>query len=251
MSQDPTSIPPASAPAPILDLAGPHPVQRNYASAAVSSIFCSYCNAPLDAFYYFCVRCGTPYKSPMSLLGPARPVPLTDSRRVERLAPHTWTVFWTYAAVVLGSAILSAIIVNPLGPAPDQPPLAAYLISTIAIFVTTAIFTFIHWRPLAAQLKTSGFLKWEAWAGLGLLVPLLLINFAFHSTVRHFMPNSVPNPAQGIPLPVAIVIFCVLPAITEEIAFRGLVQYWLEISIAPVEFARPASPRCSPHCISR
>jgi membrane protease YdiL (CAAX protease family) len=30
-------------------------------------------------------------------------------------------------------------------------------------------------------------------------------------------------------------VFCLFPAITEEIAFRGLIQYWLEVSLTPMK----------------
>jgi membrane protease YdiL (CAAX protease family) len=110
-----------------------------------------------------------------------------------------------------------------------------YLLSTVAIFVTTVIFTSIHWRPLSAQLKRSGFGHWEAWAGIASLIPLLLLNYTYHMLVRKFSPFGGSNITDDIPLPIGILIFCVFPAVTEEIAFRGLVQYWLEVALTPTK----------------
>lgn len=215
---------------PLLDYSPKHPVQRDYASAAQPMQYCAYCGAPLDPFFYFCLRCSTPYKSLTAIVGTVRPAPLSDGQRIQRMAPHTWTVFWTYAAVIVGCAVLSIPFEMKTGASP-----LFYFLATLAIFCTTAVFACIHWRPLLAQFKNIGFLKWEAWAGIGALVPLLLINFSMQHVVRYFSPHAMPDPAEGLSLPVAILVICVFPAITEEIAFRGLVQYWLEVSLTPAK----------------
>ena len=38
-----------------------------------------------------------------------------------------------------------------------------------------------------------------------------------------------------------IVLFCLFPAVVEEIAFRGLVQHWLQTAISPLKAMLPAS----------
>jgi len=215
-----------------LNLSSPRslqPVQRSYATTAPAQ-HCAYCNAPLDPFYYFCLRCSTPYKQVEAITGMARPMPLTDGQRIKRMAPHTWTVFWTYAWVIIGCIILS-LIWGPMG----GSELLLEFIGTLAIFITTVIFTCIHWRPLVAQLKNPGFHKWEAWAGLGLLIPLLLMSFGIHILTKYGFNARQDNPLNEMPLPVAILLFCFFPAVTEEIAFRGLIQYWLETAITPVK----------------
>ena len=192
MSEQPTSGP-GGASDPLLDYAPQHPVQRDYARVGPVQ-YCGYCGAPLDPFFYFCLRCATPYKQMETITGIVRPAPLSDGQRVQRMAPHTWTVFWTYAWVLIGCAVVTIPWELQSGPSP-----VLYFVSTLAILVTTVIFACIHWRPLVAQLKSSGFLRWEAWAGVAALVPLLLVN------------------------------------LTEEIAFRGLVQYWLDVSLTPTK----------------
>jgi uncharacterized protein len=223
---------PGPSDGPLLDHSPAHTVQRDYAGAGqAAGCYCGYCGAPLDPFFYFCLRCSTPYKAIEAITGTVRPAPLTDGQRIQRMAPHTWTVFWTFAAVVVGCALLSI----PFNPQHGESPLF-YFLATLAMFCTTAVFACIHWRPLLAQFKTSGFLKWEAWAGIGALVPLLAINFGMQYVARHVLDSrAVENPAEGLSLPAAILVFCVFPAITEEIAFRGLVQYWLEVSLTPVK----------------
>jgi len=224
MPDQPTS---PSGGEPLLDYSPKHPVQRNYASGGAVA-FCAYCGAPLDPFFYFCLRCSTPYKTMEMVTGSVRPTPLTDGERIKRMAPHTWTVFWTYAWVLIGCAVVTIPWQLATGPSP-----VLYFVSTLAILVTTVIFACIHWRPLAAQLKTIGFLKWEAWAGVGALVPLLMVNFSIHLAVKYFVPKAAQDPSEGLPLLVGVLIFCVFPAVTEEIAFRGLLQYWLEVSLTP------------------
>jgi len=227
MSQQPSSS--AGGDQPLLDYSTPHPVQRDY-SAPGPVQHCTYCNAPLDPFFYFCLRCATPYKRVEAITGMVQPAPLTDGQRVKRMAPHTWTVFWTYAWVLIGCAVVSIPWELKSGPSP-----VLYFLTTLAILVTTVIFACIHWRPLVAQFRKIGFLQWEAWAGLAMLVPLLLADLGMYLLVRQIAPEHMRDPSEGLPLAVGIVLFCFFPAVTEEIAFRGLLQYWLDVSLTPTK----------------
>jgi len=210
-------------------------VRRDYAvvpnafpveGEAMPTTLCAYCGAPLDPFFYFCKRCATPYKTAQSMVGASAPAPLTDAQRVKSMAPHTWTVFWTYAWVLM--------IVGVIGLFLRPEPWVMYSIDTFALFVTTAVFAAIHWRPLKAQFGTLGFNKWQAWAGLGILVPLLVGNYALTMLFESLFRGGHSGPSMDLPFPAAVLIFCVFPAIMEEVAFRGLLQYWLEISLAPL-----------------
>ena len=202
-------------------------VRRDYGGGGTE--LCRYCGAPLNAAYYFRVRCATPYKSVSSLTGPAAPFPLTDADRVKKLAPATWSVFWTYAIVVIAVALISLPFVT------RENSAAFYFLATLAVTGTTAVFAVIHWRPLAAQLRTPGFTKWEAWAGVGALAPLLALNYGYHLFMTRVGGLKMPELAAGMSWPTAVLLFCVFPAVSEEIAFRGLVQYWLDISLAPAK----------------
>ncbi|MCL2648428.1 MAG: CPBP family intramembrane metalloprotease [Phycisphaerales bacterium] len=205
----------------------PTPVRRDYGSAPAQ--FCAYCQAPLDPFYYFCLRCATPYKPVVTVVGQGRPAPLSDAERIAKMAPQTWTVFWTFAAVVIAAALVSL----PFG-ARDHMGVF-YFFSSLAVLVTTMIFAVIHWRPLAAQFRQIGFHKWQAWAGVGVLIPLLGLNYVYHAMLQGLAGHDLSRLPTDLSLPVAIVVFCAFPAVAEEIAFRGLVQYWLDISLAPAK----------------
>jgi membrane protease YdiL (CAAX protease family) len=203
------------------------PVRRIHTSEASGQ--CSYCSAPLDPFYYFCLRCATPYKPIQSITGSVQPTPLDDGQRIAKLAPHTWTVFWTFAAVVIGAAVISVPFTTR-----DNAGFF-YFLSTLAVLVTSLVFASIHWRPLAAQFRSSGLFKWESWAALAALVPLLLLNYGYHTLVSQVPGYTEISLDPALPFALSLIVLCIFPAISEEIGFRGLVQYWLEISISPAK----------------
>src|ERR1035437_10388572 len=89
---------------------GTSQLQRNYRAGDAG--ICGYCQGPLDPLFYFCRRCATPYKPAITIVGHAQPAPLTDADRVRLLAPATWTVFWTFAAVVIAAALVSVPFVT-------------------------------------------------------------------------------------------------------------------------------------------
>src|SRR5438132_12665456 len=71
---------------------------------------CPYCGAPLSAFYYFCLACGTPYKAIDTVLTPARPRQLTDEELVQLKAPQVATLFWSYFSVVIGIGLFTSLL---------------------------------------------------------------------------------------------------------------------------------------------
>jgi len=206
-------------------------VQRKY-DASTPAGHCAYCGAPLNAFYYFCLRCATPYKALETVAPGAQPRPLGDEERIRLMAPHVWTIFGVYALVTIVSFLIA------FGVFREDNIVAALLTATIAIFITTCVFASIYWRSLIGQFRTFGFNRWEAWAGIGVLAPLLAVNWGYHGIFEQLMPHSHQSEIQrlldaGIGYPALVVLFCLFPAVTEEIAFRGLVQHWLQIAIAP------------------
>ncbi len=192
--------------------------------------FCEYCGARLNAVFYFCTSCGTPYKSFETVLPPSRPAPLTDEQLVHRKAPAVARVFWIYVAVVLCSAWLSHTL---LGDAQLELQL---LILDATMFITTCIVGGIYWRSLKAQLKVFGFNHWAACVGLAALIPLLAINWLYHDVIPQALGADFEDDLAALASlgrGVLVVSICILPAITEEIAFRGLVQHWLQVALAP------------------
>ena len=193
-----------------------------------ATTYCAYCGAPLNGRFYFCAACSTPYKHPETVLPTVEPAYVSDGTLIARRAPSALRVFWTYFAVVLGSAIIdeTAFHADDLG--------ARLIFGTVAIGLTTCIVAAIYWRSLAVQLKRVGFASPSAWIGLAALAPLLGINYLYQMRFLHwagaqFAPLGDPNWSQwGL-----ITVFCLLPAVSEELAFRGLLQHWLQAALTP------------------
>lgn len=207
-------------------------VTQVHAAPAASVALCRYCRAKLNAFYYFCTACGTPYKAIEAVVPAASPRPLSEGELVTLKAPGVAPLFWTYFAVVLGAAIFSFVLFRE-----RRPDLQLFL-NDVAILVTTAAFALVYWRSLAVQLKRIGFDHAAAFLALALLPVALAVNFGYHSFLTdtlglresHFLERLR---GLGISEATLIVSFCLFPAVTEEIAFRGLVQHWLQTAIQP------------------
>jgi membrane protease YdiL (CAAX protease family) len=194
-------------------------------------IFCTYCGSAVNTEFYFCTVCAAPYQNPEAVLPPVRPEKIPEEKKIALEAPHVMPLFWVYFAVVLGSGIFSAIAF------PHDRPDLQLLFQTGAIALTTAFFAAYHWRTLLEQFKVWGFGSKYSWFAIGLLLVALGANYAWHQGIRSLLPEEKsPAPLiREMPMPwLAIVaIFCIFPAITEEIALRGLVQHWLSKAIKP------------------
>jgi membrane protease YdiL (CAAX protease family) len=191
---------------------------------------CHYCGAPLSPFFYFCLACGTPYKPINSVVAPLRPRQLTDGELVDRKVPHLRALFWSYFGTLIG-----ALLVTELTFREDRPDLQI-LVGDVMLLVLTCVWGWIYRKSLVAQFSVFGFGNSAAWAGLAVLVPLLAINYGYHTFLQNLSSKDQGDPFEdlrNINPAVLIVSFCVLPAVVEEIAFRGLVQHWLHAAIRP------------------
>lgn len=193
---------------------------------------CLYCGAVLDREYYFCLRCATPYTDLSNVLPVVRPKPLTDGDLIERRAPHAMPMFWTYLSVIVFTGIGSAVAFG------SEHRLPQILLSEGAILATTGFFAARHWQSLAVQFGRLGLNQWPALVGVLALVPLVTINYFYHSWLARSVgqqPGQLFDQlrAEGLSHAGLIVIACVFPAIAEEIAFRGLLQHWLQVAIKP------------------
>ncbi len=194
---------------------------------------CSYCGAPLQANFYFCLACATPYKSIESVLPDIRPAPPTEGELILKKAPHVWPLFWTFLGVVVGSAVLCFTLMGP------EQLVLTMIVQTVALFVTTCIFAAYHWPSLAVQFRQFGFHRPAALIGLLALVPLLAVNYYYHGWLIGMMEIDEPSIAErfldaGLGPMGQVFLICICPAVLEEIAFRGLVQHWLQVAIAPM-----------------
>ena len=193
---------------------------------------CRYCAAPLQGAYYFCLRCATPYKDPASVLTPIRRLRPTSGQLVRQRAPQVATLWWTYFAVIVGVAVLLQTLAGgeALG--------VHVLVMDAALLVTTVYFTIHYWDSLKQQLRRVGFGHPAAWVGLALLVPLLAVNYGYHAWLGSMAGVEETSwlaqlRADGFSQAALVLSIAVFPAISEEIAFRGLLQHWLQVALTP------------------
>jgi membrane protease YdiL (CAAX protease family) len=195
--------------------------------------YCAYCGAQLVAEFYFCPNCATPYKGTESVLPRVLLARPTDGELIAKKAPHVWRIFWTYLAVIVGTAVFVILLFEY-----DRYDLWL-LLQTAALFVTTCVFAVMHWPSLVVQFKRLGFLHPAAVAGILALGPLLAINYFYHGWLieelgveRAVWVEQLRD--LGLGTPTLVFFFCICPALLEEIAFRGLIQHWLHVAIPPL-----------------
>lgn len=193
---------------------------------------CAYCGGPLDARWYFCQACATPYTSPESVLPRVTPAPLFPGERIRRRAPQAMTVFWTYAVVLF---VGSVVVLLTTG---DRNVLAQFVVMDVLMLLTTLVLAFKHGRALLPQLRQPGFTHWAGVVGVLAVAPLLALNAGYHEVLTRFVGLEGPSLGQqlreaGFSTAGMVLSICVLPAVTEEIAFRGMVQHWLHVAVTP------------------
>ncbi|MCC7084601.1 MAG: CPBP family intramembrane metalloprotease [Pirellulales bacterium] len=193
--------------------------------------YCRYCQAPLSAFYYFCLACGTPYKPFDSVITPDRPRQLSNEELVRLKAPQVATVFWTYLATIIGVGVFSYVLFRE-----ERPDLQLFL-NELGVLAVTCVFGWRYRQLLAVQFKRFGFDHYQAWIAIALTPPLLGLNLLYHDWIMHLARNKHDMFQElrdiGISEGTMVLMFCVVPAILEEIAYRGLVQHWLQAALAP------------------
>ena len=193
---------------------------------------CLYCGAPLDTRYYFCLQCATPYTEPSSVLTPIRPLRPSMGTLVKRHAPGVSVLWWTYFSVVVGlSTLLFAL-------AGGERLGVHMIVMDAALFVTTAWFAIYYWGSLLPQLKRIGFAHPAAFTALVLLVPLLALNYGYGLLIEEIADTDGWSfidqlRKDGFSEGALIFFICIFPAVAEEIAFRGLLQHWLQVALRP------------------
>jgi membrane protease YdiL (CAAX protease family) len=195
---------------------------------------CLYCGHPLNQKFYFCASCATPYKQPDSVLTPIRQLRPSMGELVKAHAPKVSTLFWSYFAVIVG---MGFILFSVAG----GEQLGIHIILTdAALLITTVYFAVHYWPSLSQQFKRLGFDHWAAWVGLVLLVPLLALNYGYHEWIASMLDIEEGGGLvtqlreDGFSEGMLIFFIAVYPAIGEEIAFRGLLQHWLQVALRPM-----------------
>jgi membrane protease YdiL (CAAX protease family) len=194
---------------------------------------CLYCGAALESKYYFCPRCATPYKDHDSVLTRYRPMRPSAGVLVKRHAPGVATLWWTYFSVIVGASILLQFTAG------DRLGFHMVVMDAL-IFVTTTFFAIYHWPALKTQFMRFGFNQPAAWTGLIALGPLLLLNYGYHTFLIEALGAEGDSfidqlRADGFSSGALVFFICVFPAIGEEIAFRGLIQHWLQVALTPAK----------------
>lgn len=192
---------------------------------------CRYCGAEHNPFFYFCTACATPWRDIESVVLPASPPVLSEGERIRNQAPSVEPLFWTYLGVVLCASIVAEIAFQ------ESRPDLKFLFVCTCLFVATGVFAAVYRQTLVAQLRRVGFDRPWAWGCLAILAPALLVNHLYHGLLfRAGAEDAMPLArlrAAGLSEGALVVLFCVYPAVTEEIAFRGLLQHWLQVAIRP------------------
>lgn len=150
--------------------------------------------------------------------------------RIRERAPQAAQLFWTYFAVVFGGSVVAHFVIG------DAHPAVVLVFLDSLMLVTTLVFAVRYWPSLVPQLRRIGFDRWEAWAGIAILLPMLALNDVWHDFLRGLAGvegESFIDTLRdaGVKEGALILSIAVFPAITEEIAFRGLLQHWLLLAV--------------------
>jgi hypothetical protein len=158
------------------------------------------------------------------------PVRLTEGDLVRQKAPAVWPMFWTYVAVIVASSLVAEFVFG------KDDVFPALVFAMLSVFVVTCIYSALYWRSLAVQFKVFGLNRSAALVGLLAVFPLLGINYLIYLAVQQLGLKDPLDSGEVQELGGAFLFcaFCVFPAVTEEIAFRGLIQQWLSTAIKPL-----------------
>lgn len=180
---------------------------------------CSYCGAPLSAHLHFCLVCGQRYRETVV----DRPLPpvTTNDQLMRTHAPSFWNVYWT---IMIG--IVAVSIVDWLASDGDERGGTFIVFGAIVMSGLALVTGLMHKDLVKPLLQKTGISNITSWVGILLLAPLLLMNYYWHSMWEAISPDLVQSGSDswGLGTTGIIVFFCVVPAVSEEILFRGVLQ---------------------------
>lgn len=180
---------------------------------------CQGCRTPLSGTGRFCPHCGADLKPQLARL---------EHRQRQRRQEQDWAavrgVVWFY--------LIYLATVVPLLWLPDHIAATAMLaVSGIDAFLILGYWWHTRTR-LGPDLRPRAGLLPYLLVACGLLVVFLPLNTGYHALLRWLFtldPEKLPTltgafDAEGYGLAVQLFAIAVMPAIWEEIAFRGLIQ---------------------------
>ncbi len=189
---------------------------------------CDYCGQALDARVYFCPGCSKPHRPVELLLTPSAPVFENIETQLRTKAPEVWSVFFGFLTVMVVSAFVGMAI---WGMEDDEPTM---LLVSFVLFIVTAACTVRYWQDIKGLLKASGIFNVAAWIGIAALAPMLLLNYGYHSFLTGLLDIEIDDYNEFFTSAYGGLIFiCIMPAIVEEVAFRGIIQHRLEMVVNP------------------
>ncbi len=189
---------------------------------------CAYCGAPLDWRYYFCLACATPYQHPDRVVcRPSRPPSVDDQELILREVPQAGRLFFSYLAVIVAVGFLSWHY--------DLSLVRSLVLNSIFLLGATAVFAVLYFPALRVQFCRFGFNRGAAWIGILALAPMLAVNYLYATWLEQYAEVTSQAEMFG-DLEIGATLFLVafLPGVSEEIAFRGLLQHWLQVRVTPV-----------------
>lgn len=191
---------------------------------------CVYCGASLNPAYYFCIACATPYRDVEQVLSAPISWPESESKIIRKQVPQVWYIFWTYAAILFFVIVLNVFLAEGRSTVPS-----ALIVGSILIGGATIVFSVIYWKSLRVQLGRTGFEHPASWLGLAALIPLLAVNFTYHTLIIKIggVEIATRGLSEQLSFGAMVVLIAIVPAITEELAFRGLIQHWLQTVVSP------------------
>jgi membrane protease YdiL (CAAX protease family) len=174
---------------------------------------CRACYQPISAGAKFCPSCGANQYPTMEL-----------EQRMEHAA-HGWPPVRN--AIIFYLIYLASVV--PIIWLPEED-IASGL---IVVSVVDVVIILVYWsiakvplRPVLAATPEAG--RWSLIA-LAVLVPMLAVNLGYHFFLQRIFDVEAisiiePFVNAGYPFWVILLEACVMPAVWEEVAFRGLIQ---------------------------
>ena len=192
---------------------------------------CDYCGQELRADHYFCPSCSKPWRPADANLGPTPEPVWDDETRIRRKAPEAYHLFYCYVAAI----ILAAVTAHLMGAGEDHA-MPFFILTGLAVLAVTLWAGFKHRDVLRPVLRNPGITHPLFLPGLLMGAALIGLNFLYHGWLRQFLTgNNSQDKAfgEGLPLAAGFFLLCLIPAVTEEIGFRGLMQTILLRALPP------------------